>query len=137
MYSWVVKTQATILPLVIMLTAALWALVCITRGVLWPPYCLLCDSYIIISTASANRCNALITNTMKLSIDMKHLIACGSVSNFICGKHEACRSSIMRKIPSGEENQFEQRKPFEGAINLFVDDQAIMVLPGLFRDRMQ
>ena len=48
------STQATIHPLAIILTVALWALVSITAygsivgAVLWPSYCLLCVSYISI-----------------------------------------------------------------------------------------
>ena len=45
------STEATIHPLDIILSVALWALVSviayIARGVLWPPYCLLYVSYII------------------------------------------------------------------------------------------
>ena len=43
------STQATIHPLAIILTVALWALANIykLRGVLWPSYCLICVSYII------------------------------------------------------------------------------------------
>ena len=65
------STQATIHPLAIILTAALWALVSMTAwGVLWSSYCLLCVSYnlhillncLITSVLLYVYCNTVICN---------------------------------------------------------------------------